>query len=637
MRLVNRALFAVLIFLITVLMQFCFSVLFDAPVSEETYVSEPLLQRSVFAPTPAFADEANSASLDGTSNTASDETSKGDVYVVVAPSLVWEEINNDNTPTLQRLAGNNAVANVISEDKIDISQWDNNPHFHYVRVNAISSREIDLRVESIYNQLKENDSLIVTSSPKLARIESYSLPGYGVLILVDQGDNGLLTSSSTRRSGLITSANLGNAIGKLLDSPQVKPGNLSIYAFTDTYNARTRTASLARENSIAVSIEKSREYFIETFVTIMAITFILSVILLFLDIRLQPAALEHFVPAARILWIATLSIPLATFIMFLQLPYFTTSEIVFDYFTFAAMEIAFTCIIVALVFRWTYALFTMLGLTIFVLIVDQLLGGPMTSTGYLSYTPLGITRYYGIGNEGAALLFGSWITLSALILNQFPKHQISVPFKRWIFPLGTLFIFTVIAAPWWGSNYGVIIWGTVGALSAWSMFNGYRFSWKLTAALFVLASVLAFVVLVLDNTFGAESHLGTYADTLAGNEWWLVIPQVIGNVASLSWKTVTFSPFLSVGFALIMAFMIMILVRKPGSYESFWKRNKAFASGYTALLVTAFLMLLVEDSGILMPALVLLYALAGLLWLVCSSHSWHIRHWMAGRRIATGE
>ena len=174
----------------------------------------------------------------------------------------------------------------------------------------------------------------------------------------------------------------------------------------------------------------------------------LSAVLLFLDVRIQPAFLEHFLPAMRILWIIVLAFPLATYLMFLQLPSLTNAEITFDFFAFMVMEISFLCIIVALVFCWFYSLLLLFGGTVATLLIDQLLGGFMTVTGYLSYAPIEATRYYGIGNEGASLLFGSWIMLSALLLNRArERNNLAHQFKTWIFPTATFFMILVIAAP----------------------------------------------------------------------------------------------------------------------------------------------------------------------------------------------
>lgn len=568
----------------------------------------------------------------------------GTVYLLVCPKLSWSDITNDQTPTIQYLAGNHAVANVITESKVDTYTLDENPRFHYLRINAKTPAEIDNAVASIYSKLGANDSLIITSSPSLAKIDSFRIEGYALFILVDAGDNGLLTSSTVRRSGLITSGNAGAAIEALLQSPQRHPGNLSVFALTEGTGALGRTTWLARQSSIAASIQDSQDSFITIFLIGVGITLAFSIGLLFLDARIQPSFLEHFLPATRILWIIVLAIPLGSYLMFLQLPSLTNAEIALDYFAFAVMEISFVCIIIALVFRWSYALFFMLGSTTALLLVDQLLGGPMTATGYLSYAPIETTRYYGIGNEGASLAFGAWIMLSGLILNQFEGVRSSARkrsaaldhFKRWGFPAVSAAIILVIAAPWWGANFGVIIWGIVSAAVAWALFNDIDITWKQVVAFTAISAVMAFFVLVLDSTYNFESHMGTTADSLARG-WHLVALEIVFNMLRLSVNTLFFSPALSVAFFAILAFLLWLRVAKPGIYAQFWQENKTFKNAYSAILVASVLMLLVEDSGILMPALILLYNIAGLLWLVCDRHSWHIRKWVGRRISAIGE
>ncbi len=580
-------------------------------------------------PLPAFADPVSEEAAPS----ETDEPSEGigTVYLIVVPNLTWSDITNDQTPTLQYLAGNYACANIITESKVDIYGFVTNERFHYMRINAATPKEIDEHVAEIYSSLGSKDSLIVTSSPSLAKIQSYSIAGYGMLIMVDAGDNGLLTSSTVRRSGLITSGNVGMAIEQLLIAPQRHPANLSVFTFTSSYGAIARTSQLARDNSIAVSIQDSQSRFIALFLALIGITLMLSAVLLFLDVRIQPAFLEHFLPAMRILWIIVLAFPLATYLMFLQLPSLTNAEITFDFFAFMVMEISFLCIIVALVFRWSYSLLLLLGGTVATLLIDQLLGGPMTVTGYLSYAPIEATRYYGIGNEGASLLFGSWIMLSALLLNRAREgSNLAHQFKTWIFPTATFFMVLVIAAPWWGANFGVIIWGVVGAVSAWAFFNDVRITWKHVVALTLAAAAMAFLVLVLDSHYNGESHMGTTADSLSSG-WGLVAFEIIVNMLRLSWDTVVFSPVLSLLFVVILGFLIALLWKKPGPYAKFWEENAPFRGGFTALLITSIIMLLVEDSGILMPALLMLYLTASLLWLVCNRHSWHIRKWIRHR------
>lgn len=551
----------------------------------------------------------------------------GEVFLVVAPHLAWSKITNDKTPTLQMLAGKAAVANVISEKKIDIINRLANPRFHYRRINSTSMIEIEGFIRQLYESLAPNDSLLITSSPALSKISTYTLPCYGMLIMVDGGDNGLICSSTVRRSGLITSSNVAAAIDTLLVEKQRNPANLSIYPFTNSYGALQRTTMLSRNDSVAGSIDESEQGFISVFIGLLAFTLLISAALISLDIRYKPHFLKHVLPLARILWIVMLAIPLATFVMHVQLPSFTTAEISFDFFGFVVMEISFISIIIALVFRWSYSLLFMLAATFSILVIDQLLGGPMTVTGYLSYSPLDATRYYGIGNEGASLVFASWIMFSGLILKHLPSSANTL-YRRAIFPLGSLFIIMVCAAPWWGSNFGVLVWGIVGMLVAWAMFNRMRVTWKHLLLAMVIAVVVTLCVFVLDTFLNGESHLGISTKALT-TDGWKVFATLFINVVRLSWNTITFSPFLSIVFVIIVAFLAFLRWGKPGAYQQFWNENPEFTGAYTALMVTAVLMLIIEDSGILMPALVLLYETAGLIWLLCNKHSWHIRNLIA--------
>jgi hypothetical protein len=583
----------------------------------------------------ATADQSGSADA-----TTSDEQDPfpgvGNVYLVNIPNLTWDDIDNETTPTIQYIAGNYTVANVIEGEKVDIYHYEQCDRFHYVSIDSTSLEDADDYVERIFNNLTEHDSLIITSSPSLST-NTYDVTGYSVLIMVDGGDNGLLESNTVRRAGLLTSANVGDIIDDLLVDRQTHPANVYTSFVSWSMGAQARTSTLSRENSIVISIAESTDFYIMLLVISASIALAASLVLLFLDARRQPAFLEHFLPAVRILWILVMSIPLAAYLMLPQLPVGTTSEITIDYLFFTIMEISFVCFIIALVLRWTYAFIFMLGLTVFVILIDPIIGGPMTFTSLLSYDPIQNVRYYGIGNEGAALAFGAWIMLSAFILNRAnPERRATQRFKKWGFAVGSLVVIFITAAPWLGANFGVIIWGLVTAIFAWAMFNGIKPTWKQVFVLVILAGAAAYGVLWLDSTFNMESHMGTTADTLH-ESWYTAVFTLAIDMLRLSWNTLTYSPLLSVAFFAVCGFLVWIRKAKPGPYRKFWEDNQPFAAGYAANLVCALLMLLVEDSGIVMPALVLLYDVTGLLWMVCNFHSWHIRNWTAHKARITAE
>ena len=149
----------------------------------------------------------------------------------------------------------------------------------------------------------------------------------------------------------------------------------------------------------------------------------------------------------------------------------------------------------------------------------------------------------------------------------------------------------------------------------------------------MLASgVLAVCVLFLDTTFNGGSHMGGNVNFLSGNLAQQVAT-VFTNVAQYCFDTLVFSPVLTALFIAVVVFLLFIGVAKPGPYETFWKQHSEFHGAFYALITTAVLMFLFEDSGILMPALLLLYPLSGLMWFVCNFHSWHIRSFIKERGV----
>ncbi|MDD6784674.1 MAG: hypothetical protein PUD81_00245 [Eggerthellales bacterium] len=556
---------------------------------------------------------------------------RGDVFVVVAPGWEWDDIKEETTPTLYNFVYANASANLVYNAALnwdDHAQMDN---FHMMAFKHVSTSEMEEIMVRVVNNLKTGDSLVITNS--VAFIGEYDAnEDYSCFVMKDASDKGLLTSDVTRHMGLISTWDAINAIDALAASSQRFPGNLTVYPATELMPTITRLDILTRDSHMATALQASQPRFIVFVVGCLLLAMLLTVVLLFLEIRIRPAVLAYLLPAARIMWIVSLAMPLASYLMMLQLPIHCDPEICLDYFWFTALEVSLVCMIVALVFRWSWAYMALLGATVITLVADQLVGGPLSIGSYLSYAPVEGVRFFGIGNEGAALLYGAWVMLVAFYLTRRPFTKLAQRLRRWLFPMASLLIMMVIAAPWWGANFGCIIWGTVGTFVAWRLFGGHRFSKREVLAAVLVSGLMAVAVLFLDTTFNSGSHMGGSVDFSKGGIIEQVI-QVFVNVAKFCWDTLVFSPVLTVVFFCIVAFLLFIVVKKPGPYREFWASHVEFQGAFYALIVTALLMFTFEDSGILMPALMLLYPLSGLMWFVCNFHSWHIRAFIKERRV----
>ena len=563
--------------------------------------------------------------------THSDSIERGDVYLIVAPGWEWSDINQDATPTLYSFVYANASANLTYNGALNWDEHKDLTSLHVLTFKTISPTDIEEVMNRVVNNLKTGDSLVITNS--VAFLGEYDeAEDYSCFVVKDASDKGLFTSSTTRHMGLIATRDAIAAVDALASTSQRFPASLTVYPASELMPTITRLNILERDSAMATALQESQPSFVVVMVAILIFAVLCTAVLLFLEIRIRPKVLAYLLPAARIMWIFSLAIPLATYLMMLQLPTHPDAEICLDYFWFCVLEISLVCLIVALVFRWTWAYMGLLGATVITLVLDQLAGGPLSVGSYLSYAPVEGVRFFGIGNEGAALLFGSWVMLVAFYLTRRPFSKLSQRLRRWLYPVASLVICTVIAAPWWGANFGVIIWGLVGTFVSWRLFSGHKFSKREVVAAVFVSGLLAIAVLFLDTTFNSGSHMGGHVNFFAGDLLGQIV-QVFVNVGKYCWDTLVFSPLLTVLFVAVVGFLLFIAIAQPGPYEAFWKLHSEFHGAFYALIVTAILMFLFEDSGILMPALLLLYPLSGLMWFVCNFHSWHIRSFIKERGV----
>ena len=164
----------------------------------------------------------------------------------------------------------------------------------------------------------------------------------------------------------------------------------------------------------------------------------------------------------------------------------------------------------------------------------------------------------------------------------------------------------VSAAPFAGANAGVAVWGVVAYGIAWAAMNGVHAQLARRRADAARASSVAVVALSaidLMRSSGGQSHLARFArgilsgDVAATTE--VVRRKLENNINYLPHTTYT-------GLALAMAAALALLRFAPGRPM---KRALAVAPAYGAALLGIVIGSVVawatEDSGIVMPALML--------------------------------
>ena len=255
------------------------------------------------------------------------------------------------------------------------------------------------------------------------------------------------------------------------------------------------------------------------------------------------------------------------------------------------------------------------------ILVDQWRGAPWTFTSFFGYSPLLGARYYGLGNEGASIIIGSSIVGLALLFDHGRDRPWVAFSRRWLLPTVGVVVVVTASAPTLGANVGVAIWGTTAFAVAWAQMNGHRLRWRAAALILLVAVALVAVFSVWDMSplNGTQTHLGrawASAERGGASQLWLIV----ARKAATNVRVLTHTNW-SYLLVVTLAFLGYLRWRPHGDFASTLETNPHFAGAMSACLVASLAAYFTEDSGIVIPALIMLYAGVGILCLMLSGIS----------------
>lgn len=479
-----------------------------------------------------------------------------------------------------------------------------------------ANRKTDEIVGMVKAYMPSDATLIVLSH--IQPVPESGPVGFGPVIVSGGGWKGLITTPSTHRVGITPELDIAPTVLSELgiDRPVVMLGN-TMSADGSSASIAERVTELESLNETAVAVDRVRLAVVNTYIGVI-IALLLGGTAFMLQIkRHRPTWADPVLTALRNSLLFMLCIPVASTLLY-----------VFEPRPSSSVKIVMLMMVVAAVV-WSVALVVSrrtgpglaaaaVGLvTAGVIIVDQLVGAPLSYSGFFSYSPLWGARYYGIGNEGASILVGSALVGVALMFDHFRDARWLVPVKRWVLPLFGLLVVAVSAAPFWGANVGVAVWGFVAFGIAWVQMNGHRVTWK--SALLAILGIVIIVGLfsVYDLAVsgeGGQTHLGRAWQSAqeggVGALWTIVARKAETNLRVLrasNWSYLLFA---------ILGFLAYMRWRPHGDFADALRRYPHFAVAMTAALVGSLAGYFTEDSGIVIPALVMLYVAGAILYLM---------------------
>lgn len=473
-------------------------------------------------------------------------------------------------------------------------------------------RELDQAVGTL-KRLAPAGTTIMVLAPATHKAW-YQVPQFGPVIVNGPGFTGELTSPSTHRPGLVTNLDVAPTVLAALGlAPATTMVGSRMAARVSAIPVADRIAALGSADASVGIVDQLREaWFIRVFV---ALALAITALAVWVITR-QPHAMG-LRSLATFLALLMCAVPSSAWLTFVMQRYPQSVAA-----TTGAFALA-TAAVVALLLgvRWygsrdtatstrgaLLAGLTATMLTCLVIVVDQWLAEPLR-TGFFSYSVRAGWRYYGMGNEGAALLVGASLVAIGLAIELLADSRDVKLLRRWAIPaFGAVALFTA-AAPFAGANAGVAIWGVVAYAAAWARLNGIRPTMRtalITAGL-VAGAVVTFVALDVFTAGGEGTHLGKFALGILHGDF-SATGQIIGRklANNLGYFVATPYTLLFLGLGVVY-YLIRRSSKSP--LRSTLEPFSALRGALFGAFVGGLFALVTEDSSSVMPALLWFAAL----------------------------
>lgn len=459
-------------------------------------------------------------------------------------------------------------------------------------------------------------SRIIVASQSTADGRTDGPEAFGPVIANGPGyDAGtVLTSDSTQRDGLVTNMDLTAAVLDSLgiERPVEVLGN-PVRAVSFTSGA-DRAGHLARMSATAVAVDAAKGPVVNTFVSFTVLVLVLSALVLVSGRHWQPRSTRIWVTSLKATLLLLLCVPLSSWLMFVVNRWPRTG---------AEATLTFlACLLVT----WLGGslLWARSGLrvpiavvslaTVVVAVVDQIVGAPLSFTNFFGYSPIVAARFYGMGNEAAAVIVGAALVGLALLFDEWPDERVIGAVKRFGIPVVGVTVVVASAAPMFGANVGVAVWGVLAFGLAWVLMNGHHVSWKLVLwlALAVVVSIGLFAA--IDLATGSTTHLARAlgsAEQGGVSELWTIV----ARKAATNMRVLTATNWAYILLA-VLGFLGFMRWRPQGDFATTLKANPHFADAITVSLVAGLAAYFTEDSGIVIPALEVFYVGVAIAWLM---------------------
>ncbi len=456
--------------------------------------------------------------------------------------------------------------------------------------------------------LKGRRALLLIVTPATSK-PYYQPPYFGPTIAVGDGFVGDLTSQSTHRIGLVTNLDFAPTVlsalsleptATMLGVPMGSTPYTSAGGSLGSAAFQEHVATLAKLGTSVGAIDYSRDLLFLTPFAVLVIVLVAFVT----AIALVPS-LRRLRSWGRALILLALAIPPGAWLMFALVPHPTSPPqvmLLFGGSTLATFAVV-GGISAARKTRPEVPLLALSTLTSLLICADQWSGHPIES-GLFSYSIRAGWRYYGMGNEGAALLVGASMIAVGFVCDFAEKSRWNRLVRVALMPVVGAVVLVTTGAAFAGANVGVAIWGVIAYGVAWAGLQRVKFGWKSAAVIAAVIVVAVGAAVAVDVARGShETHLGRFfAQIMQGD--FSTVGTLVLRKAMNNYNYIMQTPYTLVALALAAGLaalrwigdrpLLRVLSDRPG-----------ISATLIGLLIGSIAATLTEDSGVVMPALML--------------------------------
>ena len=471
------------------------------------------------------------------------------------------------------------------------------PEEERTAMRATALRRAGVLVGALLSEVDLESTLIVVIAPTTPGGPQLRGQLRPVILAGPSIPNGLLTSTSTRRPGLIWMPDLTTEIAIFLGIAETRFGAGRPVSLASP----TRQATLADANLRALVHDRLRTPISAVIILMQLLMYIVALM------RLRKGPLRGWM---IFLLLAALAFPLGSFMSRAWIWHGGVGA--------GAGGVVAVTLLIALIAskagrrNHLGAANLIVGATLAFFVLDMVAGAPMQLDSIFGYTSVAAGRFYGLGNLGFALMAAASLLVAGAIA---ASNQPFGTRSRFV-ALAVLGV-TILAVghPRLGNDVGGTLTLIPAAIVfAASVFVKGRFPRKLipVAAAVALGTVLIFGLIDLARPEGQRSHLGDFLANLAADpiSAWLVIKRKVGLAAGIATGTYW---GLAVPGALIASYM---LYRMAGSRTRSLFQDRGLGAGLRGLVVAGIVGSLVNDSGVAIAGMMLALATP---WLILAA------------------